>query len=374
MEASSFGRFVALVKQLLLIVLVGFGVAITYFYFEALVRHSTAYIWDDVFQADEHRWVVVPLCWVLTLAYFGIQHRLDPKSEGQQSEGLGSIPTPTVVNYVKVLLLGFLSLLAGASLGPEAILVPACVLLGSYIGVKFTHGNQQQARLLGMAGFIALFTAFFNSFIVGILGLFLIKKQFKLAITSKILVVAVVASGVSAATLSLLESSAYVKTPQHSWGLDPGGIFLLMLLGAAGYGMTFALKTIYTASQQIVQRLALQQWWARGLMAATGLSVLYIFGGPLVWFTGNESIVPMFQQATSLGFLGLLGVLIAKLLAISWSRASGYRGGLIFPTVFAASVLVAIAQLAMHDLNHVYGIIVVLAGMFTADAKAKFLL
>ena len=88
-----------------------------------------------------------------------------------------------------------------------------------------------------------------------------------------------------------------------------------------------------------------EQWWLRGLVAASGLSALYLLGGPLVEFTGNKSIVPMLNQAASLGAIGLIWLVVIKTATISWSKAMGYRGGLIFPTVFIASTLVAIAQL-----------------------------
>ncbi len=43
------------------------------------------------------------------------------------------VPKATISSYVKVLGIGFMSLVAGASPGPEAVLVPACVLIGSIL-------------------------------------------------------------------------------------------------------------------------------------------------------------------------------------------------------------------------------------------------
>ncbi|MEJ0073381.1 MAG: hypothetical protein WDN27_04875 [Candidatus Saccharibacteria bacterium] len=163
-------------KILVAAAFVGAGVAITYYYFEYAVRHSISYVWQDVFDTDHRRFLVLPLCLVLTLAYFGLQHALDPKSEKHESHGLGDAPPPTAVNFIKVLGIGFLSLLAGASLGPEAILVPACILLGQYIGKQALGNSKPAIQLLGAAGFIALLAAFFNSFFVGLLSVLLIKK------------------------------------------------------------------------------------------------------------------------------------------------------------------------------------------------------
>ncbi len=186
---------------------------------------------------------------------------------------------------------------------------------------------------------------------------------------------AVVASGSTAIVLAVLDNSAYVALPGYSWSLDIKTIFILAVLGAAGYGMTYGLSAAHSASTIVASRLTSgKQWWLRGLVAAGGLSVLYWLGGSLVQFTGNESIVPLLKQSAQLGFWGLVWVLIIKAFAISWSKAAGYRGGLIFPTVFAASVIIAIAKLYVHDINLIYALIVVMAGVLAADSKAKFLL
>ncbi len=100
---------------------------------------------------------------------------------------------------------------------------------------------------------------------------------------------------------------------------------------------------------------------------------LYLLGGSLVEFTGNKSIVPMLGQAASLGAIGLIWLAIVKTVAISWSKAMGYRGGLVFPTVFIASVLVAIAELQVHELNFIYGLIAVMAGVLAAERRANIL-
>lgn len=361
-------------RMLLLVAVAGACVAVTYFYFEYVVSHSISYVWEDVFNTDTYRLLLVPLCLVLTLIYFGAQHLLDPKAEKQEAHGLGDAPPPTVANFVKVLGVGFLSLLAGASLGPEAILVPACVLLGSFIGVNLLDKGKPTAKLFGMAGFIALMTAFFNSFFVGLLSLLLIKKQFKTAITPRLIIVAAVTSGSAALTLRALDNSAFVQLPHYSWTLDIKDLLMLVVLALAGYGSTYILAGLHKAGQIIIGRAAKKEWWVHALIAGSGLSLLYLLGGSLVQFTGNDSVIPMFRQASDLGFLGLVWLFIIKIGAIGWSKASGYRGGLIFPTIFVASLLVAMGRFVVDDLNLIYGLIVVLAGALAADSKVKVLL
>ena len=110
------------------------------------------------------------------------------------------------------------------------------------------------------------------------------------------------------------------------------------------------------------------------LIASLGLSALYIIGGPLVEFTGNKSIEPLVSQAPTLGVSGVLIVLIVKMFAIAWSKAMGYRGGLIFPMVFIASTLVVIAQLYFVNVDFGVGLIAAMIGILAAERKAKILL
>jgi H+/Cl- antiporter ClcA len=361
-------------KAVLVTALVGVGAALTYFYFESAVHHSINYIWNDLFNTEAYRILVVPVCMVITVAYFGVQHLLDPKSEQHESHGLGSVPKPAISNYLKVLGIGFLSLVAGASMGPEAILVPACIIVGSYIGSKLEKDGTNSIKIYGMAGFIGLFAAFFNSFFAGLLSLLLIKKELKLDINIRTIVFASVAAASTVLTLDILDSSPFVPNPAYSWKLNPATLLALALLFFGGYLVAHALSAAHNNSERITKLALKREWWIRGVAAGAGLSLLYLLGGSLTQFTGNEAIMPMLQKSAELGFLGLLWLLIVKILAIGWSKAAGYRGGLIFPTVFAASILVAMARLYVDDLNLLYGLIAAMVGVFYAEAKVKILL
>lgn len=357
---------------LLATAVVGVGVAITYYLFEGAVHHSISYVWDTLLNTSERRLLVLPLCLILTLAYFFAQHVLDTKSETKEQKGLGETPDFTVNNFLKILFIGFLSLVAGASLGPEAVLVPASMVLGGYLGTKLLKEKQQEVKLLTGAGFVALFTAFFSSFFVGLISIFLVTKQAKTKLTAGLLVMAAVASAASYYTLQLFDSKAYVTLPHYSWKLSFTTAFISILLVVVGYAAVYGISFAHDTFER-VRKMFSSQWFVRGFVAAAGLSALYLAGGPLVEFTGNESIVPMAAQAAELGTLGLLWLAVIKIGAIGWSKALGYRGGMIFPTIFLASVLIAIVELHVHDYNYIYGLICVLIGAFAANRKTGIL-
>lgn len=362
------------IKLLIGCVLVGILVALLYFAFEQSVHHATEYIWNTLFQSDTVRWLVVPLCLTLGGIFFGLQHLLDRRSEEHESHGLGGeAMQPTLRTLGIILLIGFFSLVAGASLGPEAVLVPACMVAGAYVGVKLLKDNKQAPKALAAAAIVALFTAFFHSFFVGVLAVLLVSKQAKVKLTPALVLVAIIASASSTLVLNAIDPThTYCAFPALTWGIAVTDLLLGAGLVVAGFGATFALKFAHDSFLRFRTRLALR-WWQLALVAGSGLALLYLLGGTLVQFTGNQSIVPLLDQAPTLGFVGLMWIFIVKVLVIAWSKSMGYRGGLVFPMIFVGSVLIALAQLIDARLGYGIGIVAVLVGMLMAEKRAKIL-
>jgi len=367
-----------LLKLLLLLVscvLVGVLVACVYFVFEYAVHSSISFIWTYALNTDMVRWMVLPLCMVLALLFFGLQHVLDPSNEKHEEQGLGGgTLKPTIRNLLIVLGLGFLSLVAGASLGPEAVLVPSSVIVGSYVGYWLFKKDQTFVRALAAAAIMALMAAFFNSIFVGVLAIFLVKKQAKAKITPILAVIAVIASISAVATLKVIDpSNRYFNFPALSPKVILVDLLVAVVLVAAGYAATFGLKYTHTGFEFVRSHDKLKKWWLMALVAGAGLGTLYLLGGPLVQFTGNESIAPIVEQSAGLGILGLLWILLIKLIAISWSKAMGYRGGLVFPMIFVASTMSALLLLVFKDANFGFGLVAAMVGILLAERKAKIL-
>jgi H+/Cl- antiporter ClcA len=361
---------------LLSCIIVGILVAVTYYLFELAVHSSISYVWDTTFDTENIRYLVIPLSIVISLLFFGFQHFLDPKSEKGEEHGLGdSNIIPSLKNIFVVLFIGYFSLLAGASLGPEAILVPASTIIGSYVALKLFKKDVKASKMLVAASIVALFTAFFHSFIIGMLSLLLIKKISGVKISPQLIVVGVLASSGSYFTLQIIDpSNSYFTFPEFDLRVAVIDIIAGVLLVMAGYIATFALKYAHQYIVMFRTKTKIKIWWKQALIAGLGLGILYILGGPLVEFTGNESIVPLIDQSASLGASGLIVILVVKLIAIAWSKAMGYRGGLIFPMVFLACVLVAISQVYFVDSNFWAGFFAAMIGILAAEKKAKILL
>lgn len=361
------------VKFVLGIILVSVGVAMTYTVFEEGLTYALDVVWHDWLHTDERRYMILPIIFGYTALFFWLQHVLDAREEAHESHGLGSMPSPTVANYTKTLLIGFFSLLAGASLGPEAVLVPACMILGAYIGQRVFRGRKRETSLLAGVGIIALFTAFFHSVLVGILTVLLVKKQLKLSLTPKLIAVSVLTSFLTFFTLEHIEAESSFTLPSYDWHISFNTIAWSLLLVAAGYAIIRLLAWLHDQFRRLYNLTRPRDWWLHALVAASGLSILYLIGGPLTQFTGNHSIAPLLEQAPALGLGGLVLIAVIKAAAMAWSKAMGYRGGMIFPTVFLAATFVALVQLYVADFNAIYGLIAVMSGAFIANTRSGVL-
>ena len=76
-----------------------------------------------------------------------------------------------------------------------------------------------------------------------------------------------------------------------------------------------------------------------------GIGLLYVIGGQTVQFSGSIGSKLLVEQASTFGLWTLLGLLVVKLLVTAWSLATGYRGGLVFPTIYMG---IAISFILYH--------------------------
>ena len=91
-------------------------------------------------------------------------------------------------------------------------------------------------------------------------------------------------------------------------------------------------------------------WWLAGAIFGAVLGALYLVGGRSVQFSGSEGAKLLLSGELHYGTWALAGIVLVKLLATSWSLAAGYRGGLVFPAVFAGVAVSLFEVGALPDL------------------------
>ncbi len=341
---------------------VGVFIALVYLGFEGLLHVMQHLVWDDIFHTETNKLSVLLLSIALGMAFFGARQWLDTKKAKESR--------PAWLEFLVILLIGFLSLFAGAALGPEAVLIPAALLGGQLVAKRLKLHSH--VGLFGLAGFVALFVAFFSSVFGGLLGLYLANKSKKLQLSLLDYVGLALASVAALFTLALFGHHGAFNYPEQSIGFSFTAIAMLLVFFAAGYLYHALFAALFRGIKQLYGKLQ-DSWYVHGFVASAGLGLLFIAGGYLVQFTGNEAIKPIFQQAAAIGLVGVIWISLVKVVTIAWSLGMGYRGGLIFPFVFVASSIVAAASLLTTDIYLIPSIFVFLAGLLFADRKAKII-
>jgi H+/Cl- antiporter ClcA len=336
---------------------VGAANGLVFLGFEWVIHHGTDWVWNDLVDSDDVRWRVVPLALVLSVALSALLRRLavprwtpphlDPLAD-TDAPGAEPPPPPDLAALVTILLVGAGSLVAGASLGPEAPLVAVATGLGAWAAGR--SGLGPGARVLVLASVGALLVAFFGSLIPILIPLAILRRRSgRLPLAG---VLAIVASGLAAwGTLWLVQGN------DHGFGAIPSAnvrardFAAAAVLGVVAVGLGALLRWFVVRLAAVTQRIeARGPWWLAAAVFGAVLGGLYLIGGPSVQFSGSEGSTMLLSGELHYGSWALAGIVLVKLLATSWSATAGYRGGLVFPSVFTGVAVSLIAAGALPDL------------------------
>lgn len=357
-------------KKLLILVLAVFiGVldALILKAFEFIVNDGSNYIWNDLFHTDVNRWGVVPLAisfsLILSILFrWTRQKRLVPPKLNS-TEADETTEKPTLKSLGVITVIGLASLLAGASLGPEASLVAIASGLGLWMAYRNNLGPT--AKLLELASISGLLVAFFGSMIIALMPLLFLwqKKQLKVATALPALLAAASAYG----TLWLIDPEAVgygtIPAAPHFKVIDFG---LALIVGFAAALLGWALKYFILKTAKLAKTMNDRLTWVvSAAIFGLVIGLLYWAGGQSIQFSGSEGSRLLLDHAPAYGLGTLLVILVTKLLATGWSLATGYRGGLVFPSVFIGLSIALIAENISGDSS--VGILLgAVAGVFSA--------
>jgi H+/Cl- antiporter ClcA len=348
--------------------LVGVANGLVFMGFEWVVNHGTDWLWNDVVDSDDERWRVMPLALALSIAFTAllrwrgerrfIEPRLDPLKDPEDA------PPPTTLDLATNLLVGAASLLAGASLGPEAPLCGFAAGLGGWAAARVDVGPVARALVLGSVG--ALLVAFFGSLIpIAIPVLILWQHAKRLAVAP---VIAIVVAGAAAwVTLGLVQGDheGYGQVP--SGGVHARDYVAAFVLGIVAVGIGSTLRWFVRQLARVTRRVdAALPWWLAAATAGAVLGGLYLLGGPAVQFSGSAGAKLLLSGEPHYGAWALAGIALVKLVATGWSLAAGYRGGLVFPSVLVGVAVGLFADLELPGLAGPGVLLGCLAGLLVA--------
>jgi H+/Cl- antiporter ClcA len=345
---------VSYIRLLVLVVLLGAISAVITFAFIALVQLGTDLVWEETKLSTglDPRLFTLLVC-TLGGLLVGLLVRWFGDITGIFAEVMlefGRTGRFEYRNAPGMVVTSLVSLIAGASLGPEAPLADACGGTGTWLSDRLKL-NDQETRSMGYSGVSGMLAAFITSPLGGaVLGLESAKggtgetrKEYfwvlfpSLLASAAATVVFVLLSGVFFQTL--YQFPDYKPQMNHLFFAVPLG----MLGGVIGMLFMFSLKRLQQFFQPMKNRLVL-----RGLIGGLGMGVIGALL-PLTLFSGEEQIVDLMSRAAELGVAMLIILSLAKLFATSLLLATGWKGGYIFPLMFASVAMgLAVKSLFPH--------------------------
>jgi H+/Cl- antiporter ClcA len=93
---------------------------------------------------------------------------------------------------------------------------------------------------------------------------------------------------------------------------------------------------------------------------------LYVLAGQSIEFSGNTGSEQLVQHQPAYGAVALVGLIVAKLLATTWSKAAGYRGGFVFPSIYIGVALGLLLGNVLHGWGGAGAQVGGVAGMLSA--------
>ena len=238
------------------------------------------------------------------------------------------------------------SITAGGSLGPEAPLVQINGSLGSWLSEKLKL-SVKNTRVMTFCGMGAALAAFFGDPIGGPLFALEIPHRQGLeyyeaiipAMVAGICSFGVFRLGTGLAVGGIYNFGRFGDLPSLSW---------LNLLEGAGLGLVGALAGILFIGMFRLMKWLIQAIEHRhillALLGGLGIGWIAVLYPPTLFFSEQQIETQLLAQSASFGVITLLGICLAKMVAICLTIHGGFRGGFIFPLFFTgASLGLAIA-------------------------------
>jgi H+/Cl- antiporter ClcA len=269
-----------------------------------------------------------------------------------------------------IVITAFVSLISGGSLGPEAPLADACGGLGTFAAEKLKLG-EQETRTMGYGGLSAMLGAFVTNPFGGALlslessqggasgAMLYFWTLFPALLASAVATMVFV--GLTGSFMSpLFTFPDYVPVVKDLIIAIP----FSLVGGVAGVLFMLMFKWL----RKLMQPMKSHVVW-RGLIGGLGMGIIGVLL-PLTLFSGEEQTSEMIQQAAEIGVIMLIVLALAKIFSTSLLLATGWKGGYVFPIMFAGVALGMAGHLLFPATPVAVTVAATLAGALVASLKA----
>jgi H+/Cl- antiporter ClcA len=343
--------------------------AITFIFIE-LVSVSQKLLWE---QAAEKFALPVPIFTFSICTIGGVAVGLIVKTFGDHSgifaeimAGFNQSGRFDYRNAPGIVLNSLISLITGASLGPEAPLADACGGMGTWLSDRLKL-DESGTRSLGFSGVSGMLGGFITSPFGG--AVLSLESTRTGADYLGMLFPSLISSACATVVFAILSGEffgALYTFPAYY----PKMMDLLLALplglvgGIAGAVFIVLLKWLRKLMLPLKKYLVI-----RGLIGGVVLG----FAGmlwPLTLFSGEEQTSVLIQSAASIGIGSLVVLALVKLFLTSLCLSTGWKGGYIFPIMFAGTALGMAVNLVFPGIPVAVAVAATMAGAMVAVMKA----
>lgn len=245
-------------------------------------------------------------------------------------------------------LVAVISLIGGASLGPEAPLGTAAGAAGTWLSRR-TGGNEEDTRIATFAGISGVFGGLLSTPLGGPLLAYELEHEQTHAYYYRQIVPGVVAGAVGFGIIWPVVGTPFVglydfgTVEFRSW----------MLLAAAAIGVVMGLAAVVVGKVLVAVVSSMRRLDNRPVLRGViggGVVAFIAFAMPLTLFSGAGPLQTVFDQPAALGVGFLLVLALLKTVALGASLGGGFYGGPIFPVLFIGGALGAAIHLVVPEI------------------------
>jgi H+/Cl- antiporter ClcA len=261
-----------------------------------------------------------------------------------------------------------LSLVGGASLGPEAPLGTAGGAAGTWLARR-TGGSTDEVRQMSFVGISGAFGGLTSTPVGGPLLAFELEHDQTHSYYFTNLVPGMISGAVAFGIMWPIVGAPFqglVTIPKgdfHSW----------MLLAAVGLGVIGGIAALAVGKLMVLLVGLMRPLDSRPLLRAVvgGMAVGAVgFTLPLTLFSGQTSLPVVVAEFDSLGICMLLALAVLKTATLGVSLGAGFYGGPIFPMFFIGAVLGVAVHVLMPSIPLALAVGAVMAALGAATALA----
>jgi H+/Cl- antiporter ClcA len=248
----------------------------------------------------------------------------------------------------KAVLVSFVSLVGGASLGPEAPLVTAASGFGNWLAQR-AGASAMETRTATFSGASAALGGLMSSPFIGTLFAFELERESRIPLLFRHIIPGGISGVVAFAIMYPFLGSPFLGLydfPEFeftSWyllagvGLGVVGAILGLLVGAVG-------KTVGQLAARVPGSMMIR-------VGIGGITIAIIgFIMPATLFSGIDALDVVVENPAAIGIGLLLAVVGLKIITLTVSMAAGFYGGPFFPTFFIGGTVGAVIHLVFPDL------------------------